>query len=118
MHAQSHLTLETPWSVACQAALPKEFFQAGILEWGAISSSRGISRTQGLNSCLLCLLAGRFFYHGATWRAPFEDYFCINKLFGYKFYKGNKFQEYVCLSSCDTPYTIRNNNVKYSYILV
>ena len=32
--------------------------QARILEWVAISSSRGISLTQGLNPHLLCLLQG------------------------------------------------------------
>ena len=31
----------TPWTIACQAPLSKEFFQARILEWLAISSSRG-----------------------------------------------------------------------------
>ena len=33
----------TPWTVACQAPLSMEFFQARILEWVAISSSRGSS---------------------------------------------------------------------------
>ena len=33
----------TPWTVACQAPLSREFFQARILEWAVISFSRGAS---------------------------------------------------------------------------
>ena len=33
----------TPWTVACQAPLSMGFFQARILQWVAISSSRGSS---------------------------------------------------------------------------
>ena len=33
----------TPWIVACQSSLSMEFFQARILEWVAISCSRGSS---------------------------------------------------------------------------
>ena len=42
-------------------------FQAGILEWVAISSSRGSSRPRDLTrvSCI----ADRFFSHCATWEA-------------------------------------------------
>ena len=46
----------TPWIVACQAPLAHWISQARILEWVAISFSRGIFPTQGLNPCLLCLL--------------------------------------------------------------
>ena len=51
------LTLVTPWRVAYQAPLSMEFFQAGILEQVAISSSRDQTHV----SCL----AGRFFTHWA-----------------------------------------------------
>ena len=33
----------TPWTIACQAPLPMGILQARILEWVAISSSRGFS---------------------------------------------------------------------------
>ena len=46
----------TPWTVAYQAPLSMGFFQARILEWVAISVSRGIFPTQRLNPRLLCLL--------------------------------------------------------------
>ena len=40
----SHVQLfVTPWTIACQAPLPTGFFQATILEWVAISSTRGSS---------------------------------------------------------------------------
>ena len=43
----------TPWNVACQDPLSMEFFQARILEWVAISYSRGSSWPQGSNPHLL-----------------------------------------------------------------
>ena len=42
-----------PWTAACQAPLSMGFFQARILEWVAISSSKGIFLTQGSNPRLL-----------------------------------------------------------------
>ena len=39
----------TPWTVSWQAPLSMGFLQAKILEWVAISFSRGIFLTQGLN---------------------------------------------------------------------
>ena len=50
--AKSCLTLATPWTAACQAPLSVGF-QARILEWVAISFSRGIFLTQGSNPGLL-----------------------------------------------------------------
>ena len=47
-----------PWTIACQAPLSIGFFQARILEWLAMPSSR-IYLAQGLNLCLLCLLHWR-----------------------------------------------------------
>ena len=38
---QSYLSFVTPWTVAGQAPLSREFFLARILEWVAISSSKG-----------------------------------------------------------------------------
>ena len=46
----------TPWTVAYQAPPVHGILQARILEWVAISFSRGIVPTQGSNPCLLCLL--------------------------------------------------------------
>ena len=53
----------TPWNVAHQAPLSAHgIFQARILEWVAISSSRGSSwsRDQNCVSCVSCII-GRFF---------------------------------------------------------
>ena len=46
----SHVRLfVTPWSVACQPPLSMEFFQARILEWVTIPSSRDISKEMQAN---------------------------------------------------------------------
>ena len=52
-----------------------EFFQARILEWVAISYSRGIS-TQGWNPSLLHYLYWQILYHWATWKAPEDIMLC------------------------------------------
>ena len=54
----------TPWTVPCQALAVHRSFQARILEWVAISFSRGFSwpRNWTLHSCI----AGRFFMKWAT----------------------------------------------------
>ena len=46
----------TVWTVALQAPLSMGVSQERILQWVAISFSRGIFLTQGLNPCLLHLL--------------------------------------------------------------
>ena len=44
----SHMTLFVmPWTVARQIPLSMEFYQERILEWVAISFSRGSSRPRG-----------------------------------------------------------------------
>ena len=50
-----------PWSVACQAPLSMGFFQAKMLEWVAISSSRGSPQPRD-QTCVSCI-AGGFFTH-------------------------------------------------------
>ena len=46
-----------PWTIARQTPLSMEFSRvARILEWVAISSSKGIFLTQGLNPCFLSFL--------------------------------------------------------------
>ena len=75
----SHIWLfATPWTVACQVPLSMEFSRQEILEWVAVSSSRGFSRL-GDETCISrvsCI--GRwilffffffliFLYHCATW---------------------------------------------------
>ena len=44
--------------------------QARLLEWVAISVSRGIFPTQESNSCLLSLLHWQAFFTTAIWEAP------------------------------------------------
>ena len=57
----------TPWTVACQAPLSMEILQAIILEWVAISSSRGSSPPRDW-TCVSCI--GRLIlYHWATWES-------------------------------------------------
>ena len=56
-HSQSlsHVWLfETPWTMACQSSLPMEFFRWEILQYVAISSSRGSSRP-GDQTCVSCI---------------------------------------------------------------
>ena len=48
-------------------------FQARVLEWVVIPSSRRSSQPRGLNPCLLHLLhSGGFFTSTATWEAPYK----------------------------------------------
>ena len=56
----------TPWTVAHQAPLSMGFLQARILQWVAISSSRGSFslRNRTRVSCVSCI-AGRLFTHWA-----------------------------------------------------
>ena len=60
----------TPRTVVRQAPLSMGFFQARILEWAAISYSRG-SSCPGTEpaSCASPALAGRLFTTSATWEA-------------------------------------------------
>jgi len=52
-----HLQLfATPWTVSCQAPLSMGILQTRILEWAAISSSRGSSWPRDWDPHLLCLL--------------------------------------------------------------
>ena len=45
-----------PWTIAPSGSSVHWILEARMLEWVAMSSSRGIFLTQGLNLCLLCLL--------------------------------------------------------------
>ena len=59
----------TMWPIAHQAPLFMGFFPTRILQWNAVSSSRGISSTQGLNLLLLHLHHRQFPYYWATWES-------------------------------------------------
>ena len=64
-HVQLFATL---WTVACQSPLSMGFFQGRILEWVAISSSRGSSPPTDWTH-IFCI--GRWvLYHWAAWEAP------------------------------------------------
>ena len=71
LHAQSLSRVRlfaTPWTVACQASLSVGFPRQEILEWVAISFSRGSSRPRDWTcvSCVSCI--GRWIlYRWATW---------------------------------------------------
>ena len=62
----------TPWTVACQAPLSTGFFQPRILEWVAISSSRGSSQSRDL-ACIsyVSFMAGIFSTRWAIWEASY-----------------------------------------------
>jgi len=57
--ALSCLTLQPPWTVACQAPLSMGILQARILEWVAMPSSWGSSQPR--DRIQVSLIAGRFF---------------------------------------------------------
>ena len=63
--AQSCLTLCNPLDCSPSGSSVHGIFQARILEWVAISSSRGISLTQGSNPGFLP--CKQILYHSATW---------------------------------------------------
>ena len=65
--AQSQLTLFSPMDCSQPGSSVHEIFQARILEWGAISFSRGFSqpRDQSRSPALV----GEFFTTSATWEA-------------------------------------------------
>ena len=74
------LPIATPWTIAYQAPLSMEFFQARVLEWVAISFSRGSSRSKDWTrvSCI----AGRCFTIWATKEAQYVYmyiYVCVYK---------------------------------------
>ena len=62
----------TPMDCSLPGSCAHGIFQARILEWVAISYSRGIS-TLGWNPSLLHYLYWQILYHWATWKAP-EDF--------------------------------------------
>ena len=67
VYVLSHIKLfATPWTVAHWAPLPG-IFQAGILEWVAISYSRVSSQPRDRTH--VSYIAGRYFTTSATWEA-------------------------------------------------
>ena len=68
---QSCLTLCDPMDYSLPGSSVHGIFQARILEWVAISSSRGVFLTQGSNPSLLCLLHWRWILHLLShWGSP------------------------------------------------
>ena len=64
----------TLWTVAHQAPLSMGFFQARILEWIAISSSKGIFLAQAWNPVsLVSYIIRQILYHTAPLRKPIQD---------------------------------------------
>ena len=66
----------TLWTIPLQAPLSMRFSIARILEWVAISSSRGSSQPRESNPCLLALLAleGRIFTTSKPPEKPSRDF--------------------------------------------
>ena len=72
MHAQSCPTLHDPTDCRLPGYSDRGVFQARILEWVALSCSRGSSPPgiEPLSFCISC--TGRWvLYHCATWETPF-----------------------------------------------
>ena len=71
--SQSCLTLCDPMDCSLPGSSVHGIFQARILEWVAISHSRGSSptRDQTCISCVSCI-GKQILYHCATWEAPFH----------------------------------------------
>ena len=69
---QSCLTLCDPMNCSLPGFSGHGILQARIMEWVAISYSKGSSwpRDQTCVSCVSCI-AGKFFTHWATWEGPF-----------------------------------------------
>ena len=65
----------TPWTVARQAPLSMGLFQARVLEWVAISFSRGCSPSRDL-TCVSCIsrISRQILYHCATWEGQNASY--------------------------------------------
>ena len=80
---QSCLTLCDPKDLSLPGSFVHEILQAGILEWVAISYSRG-SPQPGDQTWVSCI-AGRFFIISATWEAQklwgknYYPYFTVKK---------------------------------------
>ena len=70
MYAQRYSILFDPWAVACQALLGENSMnmEARILEWVAISSSRGSSQSN------LSCIGRQILYHRVTWEALHIQY--------------------------------------------
>ena len=81
---QALLTLWEPMDCNLPTSSLHGTLQARILEWGAISSSRGSfwPRNRTCISCIVSCIAGRFFTTSATWEAPDSSYL-ITTLFFY-----------------------------------
>ena len=69
--SQSHLTLGDPMDCSLPDSSLHRIFQARILEWMAISSSKGSSRPRDGTHISGISCIGRWsLYHWATWEAP------------------------------------------------
>ena len=66
---QSCLTLFKPMDYSLPGSSDHGIFQARIVKWVAISSSRGASQTRD-RTCVSCV-GRQIIFHGATWEASF-----------------------------------------------
>ena len=65
--AKSCPTLANPWTVACKVPLSMGVLQARILEWVAISSSRGSGSTMKKESLKRCVIVLHLWVHSSAW---------------------------------------------------
>ena len=97
----SHVQLfETPWTIACQAPLSMEFLTR-ILEWAAISSSRGSSQPGDRIhiSCVSCI-GRRILYHWAAWEATGDLNYSNKTNFGTMYVGAVSYPKYINYNDC------------------
>ena len=97
-------SLWPPWTVACQAPLSMGFFQGRILEWVAISSSRGSSWPRDQTLSLLISLALQADSLPSEPSGKMDT--CINTL---------KIFVCVCVYLCEYRYKINTLDIKLIY---
>ena len=68
VHAQSYLTCHDPMDCSPPDSSVRGIFQAGILEWVAVPSSRGSSQPRNQTHVpVISALNGEFFTRSVTW---------------------------------------------------
>ena len=97
-------SLRPPWTVARQAPLSMGFFQGRILEWVAISSSRGSSWPRDRTHSLLISLVLQADSLPSEPSGKMDT--CINML---------KIFVYICVYLCEYRYKINTLDIKLIY---
>jgi len=110
--AQSCLTLCNPWTTLPVSSV-HGILQARILEWVAISFSRGTSWPR--DQTQVCCIAGTSFTISVTKKAPIYSIVSLNyELFGEIFYVYNLYMEVTHFNTCFNGYYAKDSAGKKS----